>query len=196
MIIWIGIATVILVGSIPRECWRASRGNCRRHDGTLSRRRMQRELSATYDYAGTLLVPLLLMTLLLFVVLQGIFTYLMPADLMVDAVDALATGSRSELESVRREHEQEFLRRGMSASQIRDLQRFLWRNWLILGVVSLCSFVAASWFVLQAATRESVRFVKGVRLRKQCYATEDESRRLLAVATETPVSNRKSLPSG
>ncbi len=186
--IWIGIASVILVCSIPRECWRTSHRNCRRQDGTLSRRRLQREISATWDYGATLMVPLLLATLTLFIVLYGTFTYLMPAGLMVDAADALISGSRPELDSVRRQHTEEFLRRGHSAAEVRDLQRFLWHNWLILGFVGLSCFIVCAWFVLQVALREAVRFAKGVRLRRQCYVTEDTSKMLLdsAMAPVTP----------
>jgi len=193
--IFVAVIVGLLLFSIPRDCWQTARRNCRRGDGSLSRIRMQREFSASCHYAATVFVPVLLVSLLLLAVLYGIFAYLMPADLMVDALEALMSGSRHELESVRQLHREEFLRRGHTADSIRELQRFLWHNWLILAVVSTISFVIGATFVLRVVSREAGQFVRGVTLRRNRYLKQDIPRVLIATATAQPIQGQKRLPS-
>jgi len=163
--------------------------NCRRLDGTLSRRRIQREVSAFYTYLTTISIPTLLTFIGLFAVATLLFTYIIPPDLIARSfqgfdIDRLAW--RENLQEVQVEHTRFLRAQGVEDNQTGVIQQTLWHGVPIFGFGLVFSAVGIACFYLKYARQGVEQLVTGIRLRRKMYAKSDVFRMQQAALPPSP----------
>lgn len=172
------ICVVAVLCSLPPECWWMIRRNSSRLDGTISRRRLRRELSALTDYVSTIAVPLLLTFLPLTVTTVFVFSYVLPSEIMFRSLagfDSDFQAWKENLTEVREDHKRFLQQQSLSESDARTVQRTLWQQWPLLGgtAIVLTAFGIAAF--IRCGKRAAVRLASGIRKRRSSYARDDVS---------------------
>ena len=173
------ICLSVLVFSLPLKCWATVRMNCRRLDGSFSRRRLRREVSAFCQYLLTLSVPALLTFLMLFVFATLMFSYIIPSELIVRSFsefDADTTAWRQNLDRVQLDHTLFLSRLGATPETIDSIQRTLWHDWPIIAVGGLVAVIAILVVLIKCAGHSVGRLAAGIRRRRRIYARTDVQR--------------------
>lgn len=179
LIISFSICVLIIACSLPLDCWRCVVMNCRRLDGSLSKKRVRREVSAFGQHLTTISVPAVLSFLFLFCIGTLVFRFVIPADLIDRGVRAFEFDPRAwreNLVSVQAEHTKFLETQGAGEGQIREIQRMLWYGSPAIGSGLLFVSLCIGLVFLRCARGGVTALVTGIRSRRKMYARCDVSR--------------------
>lgn len=162
--------------SLTHECRRTVRLNCRRLNGSWSRRRFRREAQALKEYVTSVAAPLLLAFLATFAAASYVFTYVMPYGLIADSFEAFDTDSatwEANMGEVRKQHAAFASGNGLSTAEVDQLQKSLWQDWPAIAVSTIALLAIAYLVVFKTAGHAVSTWASGIRQRRTTYARGD-----------------------
>ncbi|HIK93359.1 MAG TPA: hypothetical protein EYG03_15475 [Planctomycetes bacterium] len=184
----------IIVLSIPVDCWRAVRQNCRRQNGSFSRGRATRELKQFSDHVLTLTALGVPMVLACFALGTLVASYWLPTELIIEAVISFQLNPiewKSDLADVRAAHTQFLVvDQGWSNEQAIAFQKGLWHARLSVILITCGSLVIGLMVLMKLYATGTATFVWGIRMRRKVYASRDVERMKWA-AGANPVGKPK-----
>ena len=168
---------VIVVCSIPADCWRTVRQNCRRQDGSFSHDRATRELKLFIDHVLTLTTLSLLAVLGCFALGTFVASCWLPTELVIEAVVKFQpnpTEWKAGLGDVREAHA-DFLMmdQGWSAEQATEFQKDLWHARASIALITGVSFITGLLVLIRIVGHGTAKFARGIRMRRRVYARRD-----------------------
>ncbi len=164
-----------LAFTLPKQVIRTALSNCRRSDGTWSRKRAVTEIKEVTDISGGLLLALVASFVMTIGPLLLIHITIVPIPMVLDIFGAfdvnpvqweagIETGN---LGDVGTQYEMWGQQRGYSEEKLRFWQEFLWRSWPVLLALAAVFTGLFYWFVsrfyLSAAAHYGRRIVKRCR---------------------------------
>jgi hypothetical protein len=185
------VGVVIVICSIPADCWRTVRQNCRRQDGSFSHDRATRELKLFSDHVLTLTTLSLLAVLACFALGTVVASCWLPTEVVIEAVVRFQpnpTEWKAGLADVREAHS-DFLMmgQGWSVEQATEFQKDLWHARASVALISCVSLLTALLVLIRIIGHGTAKFAWGIRMRRRVYARRDvDSMRSSPVAAPKP----------
>ena len=177
------VALIFAALSVSQECRLAVVANCRRLNGTWSRKRIRRECAAIRDYVCNLAVPFALSIPVGFLASQYVLGNLMPASQIVTAFTEFSTNRtewKDRLQHLRREHQNWLETKDIATGvEVHNLQRMLWYGWPLFVEMTVAVGMICCWSMFGMSRSAVSRYVSGVRSRRTGYSHLDV-RRMMA----------------
>lgn len=180
----LGVFLLVLVGlvllTIPRHITRTAAENCRRSDGSWSKRRARREAKHVAELFGALHLVVVLFLVLTGGALMTVHHYIVPLPLVANVFSVFdpdpvqwEANRTDELPDVGDTFDAWRERQGFSQEETRRSREFLWTHWLLLAFITLVLGACYYWFLARFFMSSVARYGKGVLKRKKHYTSWD-----------------------
>lgn len=160
----------VLSENLPSAIRRAKRDNCRRADGSWSRRREKIERESVADFRAELIQALLLLAFPLNVLVWVVHTELIPIDVGMSAVTSFDISTENWKRNLGDEEKRfEGFMGHRSPAEIEARKRFLWNAWPLVVGGLFAAFVGAVIFLKNAYAHSLRELARSVQYRHEQY---------------------------
>lgn len=160
----------VLSHNLPSALRRAKRDNCRRADGSWSRRREKIERESVADFRAEMVTALLFLALPLNVLAWVVHTEVIPIDVGISAVTSFDISTekwKQNLGDEEKRFDGFFGNRG--PAEVESRKRFLWNAWPLVVGGLFAAFVGAVIFLKNAYAHSLRELAKSIQYRHEQY---------------------------
>ena len=177
-----------ILATLPYRQLRIAFKNCRRLDGTFSKKRARIELSQlTNFFAELFIIPIMVVS----VTVGGLLVVhktIIPIPLVVDIAGMFSLDPEKfevrtetgELGDVGLIYEEWIEEQGYSQRRNLAVRKFLKDNWVALALIGLALLIIYYWFMTQYYVVSASKYTDSLRVRSQRYRERDQNHGMIA----------------